>query len=157
MACSWSMRVTVGHCSMSDGSLTSFLSRAFYSNATLAYLILFLASRSVAVGQCTMSDATFDNPWRVRGRWESLLDTAACPTGASLLSHQEHFTVIRQMRMSCGSYLGTEQHPDRYNHMQCCCKCLQERWWVATCARYFGQHGTEQHGDGHDHMQCRHW
>ena len=62
------LRVTVGHCSMSDVSLTSFLSRAFYSNATLAYLIIFLASRSVAVGQCTMSDATFDNPWRVRGR-----------------------------------------------------------------------------------------
>ena len=65
---SLAVSVTVGHCSMSDVSLTSFLSRAFYSNATLAYLILFLASRSVAVGQCTMSDTTFDNPWRVRGR-----------------------------------------------------------------------------------------
>ena len=26
---------------------------------------------------------------------------------------------------------GTEQHPDRYNRMQCWCQCLGERWWVS--------------------------
>ena len=31
----------------------------------------------------------------------------------------------------CFERHGTEQHPDRYNHMQCWCHCLGESWWVS--------------------------
>ena len=42
----------------------------------------------------------------------------------SVLGRKALMTLIDQSH-------GTEQHPDRYNHMQCWCQCLGERWCVS--------------------------
>ena len=52
------------------------------------------------------------------------------------------------------STAGTEQHPDGYDHMQCCHQCLRKRRRVGTGAGCLGRHDSEQHPHGYHHMQC---
>ena len=41
-----------------------------------------------------------------------------------------HLRVESQARIEAWNDRTKMQKGDRYTHMQCCCQCLRERWWV---------------------------